>query len=65
MRKDRKYMLGGGIAIILGWLSTGFGYSTTMVHPTINGICFLGGLLLFFLGVIFFIIGANTKSYKK
>jgi hypothetical protein len=64
MSKDRKYILSGGIAIILGWLSGGFGFTTKLGHP-ISTICFCGGMLLCFLGIIFFIIGANTKSHKR
>lgn len=62
MRKDRKYILAGGVAILSGWLGLGFGYTTTLGHP-ISTILFLGGLALFIVGIVLFIIGANTKSY--
>lgn len=65
MRKDRKYMLGGAGTILLGWLSAGFGYTVHLGPQPINTIVFCAGPILFFLGIILFIIGANTKSYEK
>ena len=58
-------MLGGAGAILLGWLSAGFGYTVHLDPQPINTIVFCVGPILFFLGIILFIIGANTKSYQK
>lgn len=57
-------MLGGGIAIVLGLLSGGFGFTTKLGHP-ISTILFVGGLSLFITGIVLFIIGANTKSHMR
>lgn len=40
---------------ITGWLSTGIGYTSTM-EPAINGILFIGGLMLCFITLILFIL---------
>lgn len=64
MRKDRKLLASGSIAIVTGILSAGFGFTTTLGHP-ISTICFIGGLALIIIGIILFILGANTKSYEE
>ncbi|WP_165357703.1 hypothetical protein [Flavobacterium beibuense] len=40
---------------ITGWLSIGIGYTSTM-GSTLNGILFMGGLLLCFIALIVFIL---------
>ena len=57
-------MLAGGVAILSGWFGVGYGFTTKLGHP-ISTILFLGGIILSIAGIVLFIIGANTKSYKK
>jgi hypothetical protein len=48
------------LAAVLGWLSIGIGYTTTMGHPT-NTILFLSGMVMFPGGII----AAITWGRKK
>ena len=52
MKKEYKIIL-SIIAIFLGWLLTGFGFTAKIAHP-INTICFLFGLCLSVAGIIYF-----------
>jgi len=45
--------------IIGGWFSIGLGYSSNLGYSIINAFCFLGGIVLFFIGIIMFIIAAR------
>lgn len=45
--------------IIGGWFLIGLGYSTNLGYSIINTFCFLGGLVLFFIGIIMFIIAVR------
>ena len=40
--------------MIVGWLMSGFGFTTKLGHP-ISTICFLLGFSLIIIGIIFFI----------
>ena len=51
------------VAIILGWFLTGFGFTTTMGNP-ISTICFLMGLGLFFVGIIFLVIISKKNKHN-
>jgi hypothetical protein len=53
MKKTQKIIL-SIVLIILGWLLTGWGFTTTIGHP-ISTICLLAGLGLFFVGLIYLI----------
>ena len=47
------------LMIIGGWFLCGLGYSTNLGHSIINAFCFFGGLVLFFIGIIMFIIAVR------
>jgi hypothetical protein len=47
------------LMIIGGWFLIGLGYSTNLGYSIINTFCFLGGLVLFFIGIIMFIIAVR------
>jgi len=47
------------LMIIGGWFSIGLGYSSNLGYSIINAFCFLGGIVLFFIGIIMFIIAAR------
>ncbi|MNK83372.1 hypothetical protein D3C87_1031850 [compost metagenome] len=47
------------LMIIGGWLSIGLAYSTNLGYSIINTFCFLGGIVLFFIGIIMFIIAVR------
>ena len=59
MKKTVKVIL-SIVLIILGWLLVGWGFTTTIGHP-VNTICFLAGLGLFFVGLIYLIVSINKK----
>ena len=47
------------LMIIGGWFLIGLGYSTNLGYSIINTFCFLGGPVLFFAGIIMFIIAVR------
>ena len=55
MKKQTKLLLASIGMGITGWLSIGIGYTSTM-GSTLNGILFMGGLLLCFIALIVFIL---------
>jgi hypothetical protein len=48
------------LTFIVGWFLMGIGYTIKLGHP-INTICFLFGLTLIIVGIIFFIIIIKEK----
>lgn len=48
------------IIIILGWILSGFGFTTKLGHP-ISTICFLLGFVILIIGIIFFIKSVKEK----
>jgi len=52
--KKRTFIIVNILLILFGWTLLCFGYATKLGHP-ISTICFLGGLILFFGGIIRFI----------
>lgn len=46
--------------LIAGWLSIGFGYTITNIG-NLAGILLYGGILLFFTGVVRFILAVRSK----
>lgn len=57
MKNDKLLALG---AIVTGVLSTGVGFTTSLGHP-ISTVCFIGGMVLFFVGIILLIKETNTN----
>ncbi|MBA4275218.1 MAG: hypothetical protein C0430_00440 [Flavobacterium sp.] len=59
MKNNTKLLL-SLLIMIVGWLMSGFGFTTKLGHP-ISTICFLLGFTLTIIGIIFFIIIIKEK----